>query len=75
VLILDEVFGASADAEFEKKSIKKMAELIKKGSTVVLASHNLEIVKRYCDLAICINKGKIVCIGPPEKVVLEYLNI
>jgi ABC-type polysaccharide/polyol phosphate transport system ATPase subunit len=40
ILLIDEVFGSGADVEFEEKAGKKMEELIRGGSTVLMASHN-----------------------------------
>jgi ABC-type polysaccharide/polyol phosphate transport system ATPase subunit len=74
VLLLDEVFGAGGDIDFEGKAIKKMADFIKGGATVVLASHNLEIIKDYSDVVLCLDKGTIINSGNPEKVVDYYKN-
>jgi len=72
ILLLDEVFGAGGDIDFEEKAIQKMAEFIKKGSTVILASHNLKIVENYCNTAFYLNNGGIAKIGPSRDVIDEY---
>lgn len=75
LLLLDEVFGAGGDLAFEKKAILKMEELIKSGVAVVLVSHNLGLVKRYCQRAILIEKGQIIKTGLSEEIVSFYENM
>mgnify|MGYP001573899518 CR=1 FL=1 len=72
ILLIDEVFGAGGDMDFEEKAQKKMEELIRGGATVILASHNLEIVEKYCDRVLCINNGKVVKEGVPGEVIEYY---
>jgi len=74
IILIDEVFGAGADFDFKEKSLKKMEELIKKGSSIVLASHDLELIKKYCDKVILLENGKIVKIGNQEEVISFYLR-
>jgi ABC-type polysaccharide/polyol phosphate transport system ATPase subunit len=72
ILLLDEVFGAGGDIDFEDKAIGKMAEFIKGGATVILASHNLEIVKQYCDEVFWLDKGGIAAHGLPDDICEKY---
>jgi ABC-type polysaccharide/polyol phosphate transport system ATPase subunit len=72
IILIDEVFGAGADIDFQKKSIQKMEELIKGGATVLLASHNLDLIKKYCHRAIWMDKGEIIKEGGPEEVCDAY---
>jgi len=74
ILLLDEVFGSGADKNFEEKAIKKMEELISRGATVILVSHDLDIIGRYCQKVILLEKGRIIKIGKPEEVILKYLG-
>lgn len=72
IILLDEVFGAGGDIEFKQKAIRKMEELIKGGATVLLTSHDLSLVKKYCHRAIWIDKGKIIKQGNPQEVCDAY---
>lgn len=72
ILLIDEVFGAGGDIDFEEKAQKKMEELIRGGAAVVLASHNLEIIEKYCNRSIWLDKGKIIKIGNPREVIGSY---
>jgi ABC-type polysaccharide/polyol phosphate transport system ATPase subunit len=73
ILLFDEIFSAGGDIDFQTRALAKMEELIHSGATVVLVSHEMETVKRYCDRAIWLENGKIVQIGPAEKIVDAYL--
>ena len=63
ILLLDEVFSAGGDIDFQTRALAKMEELIHGGATVLLVSHNLETVRRYCDRVVWLEKGKIVSVG------------
>jgi len=72
IILLDEVFGAGADLEFQNKAINKMEELIKSGATVIISSHNLEIIEKYCDRVFWLEKGKIKEIGSAKEITEKY---
>ncbi len=74
ILLLDEVFGAGGDIDFEAKAIEKMAEFIGSGATVVLASHNLKIIGQYCDEVLWIDNGKVVANGNPGEICEKYVK-
>ncbi|MBQ6395960.1 ABC transporter ATP-binding protein [Candidatus Saccharibacteria bacterium] len=73
ILILDEVL-AVGDAAFQQKCNDYFASL-KGNQTVILVTHSMENVRRFCDRAIMIEDGKIVAEGEPEKVAKEYLKL
>jgi ABC-2 type transport system ATP-binding protein len=71
VLVLDEVF-AVGDAGFRIRCEERYAELRAAGHTVVLVSHNPEIVTAFCDRAILLERGRIAAEGSPRMVTAEY---
>ena len=71
ILILDEVLSVG-DAKFRKKSEKKIMSMFEKGVTVLFVSHSLEQVKRLCDKAIILEKGKVIAAGTVEEVSKIY---
>ena len=73
ILILDEVL-AVGDAAFQEKCNQYFSEL-KGKQTVILVTHDMENVKRFCDRAILLEKGKIVKDGKPAKVAEAYLKM
>ena len=70
ILILDEVL-AVGDAAFQDKCNDYFKSL-HGNQTVILVTHDMENVERFCDRAILIEGGKIKCEGKPSKVTKEY---
>lgn len=70
ILLLDEVL-AVGDAEFQRKCNEYFAA-IKGHQTVILVTHDMENVKKYCTRAILIENGKIALDSTPEKVAEAY---
>ncbi|MBR0403198.1 ABC transporter ATP-binding protein [Candidatus Saccharibacteria bacterium] len=73
ILILDEVL-AVGDAEFQQKCNDYFASL-HGNQTVVLVTHSMENVRKFCDRAILIEQGKIVKEGDPDEVADAYLKL
>lgn len=73
ILILDEVL-AVGDAAFQQKCNDYFASL-RGNQTVILVTHSMENVRKFCDRAIMIEGGRIVTEGEPEKVAKEYLKL
>ena len=71
ILILDEVLSVG-DAKFRKKSEKKLMDMMDTGVTVLFVSHNLDQVKRICNKAMILEKGKLVEYGDIDTVVPIY---
>lgn len=59
IYLLDEIL-AVGDAGFQKKSLAKMEELLKSGATVVLVSHSIADIEKYCSRVIVLDHGKVV---------------
>ena len=70
ILLLDEVL-AVGDAAFQQKCEDYFASL-HGNQTVVLVTHNMENVVKFCDRAILIEKGKIRLDSCPEEVAAAY---
>ncbi len=71
VLLLDEVL-AVGDAAFQAKCLERIAELRKKGRTIVFISHDLAAVYRLCDRALLLSHGRVLMDGPARSVIDEY---
>ncbi|WP_245837432.1 ABC transporter ATP-binding protein [Methanobacterium bryantii] len=71
ILILDEVLSVG-DAKFKKKSEKRIMSLFDKGVTVLFVSHSIHQVKRLCNKAIWLEKGKLIMQGDVEEVCEAY---
>lgn len=48
ILLFDEVLSAGGDIDFQRKANEKIEDLIKRGGAVILVSHNLELLEKYC---------------------------
>ncbi|MEA5093473.1 MAG: ABC transporter ATP-binding protein [Sedimentibacter saalensis] len=73
VLLIDEIL-AVGDANFQAKCFDKLRELKNSGITIVIVTHDTNIVEKFCNKAIWINDGKIGESGISTKVVDAYLN-
>lgn len=71
ILILDEVL-AVGDEAFQKKCNDYFQELKKKQKTVILVTHSMEAVNRFCDRALLLEKGQVKTIGSPKEVSSQY---
>jgi teichoic acid transport system ATP-binding protein len=71
VLMIDEAL-ATGDAEFRRKSEKRIEELRAAAGTVFLVSHSLGSILSTCSRAIWLDAGKVVQDGPASDVVKAY---
>lgn len=74
ILVLDEVL-AVGDEAFQRKCYEYFAELKRKKKTVILVTHSMDSVQRFCTKAMLLNGGKIVESGNPAKVAGKYLEL
>lgn len=73
ILLMDEVL-AVGDANFQAKCLDEFVSYKKLGKTVLLVSHDISVIERYCDRALLLRNGKIVKIGYSQDVRSEYIN-
>jgi len=71
ILIVDEVLGVG-DYKFQAKCMERMNKLINGGATVLLVSHDINIIKSMCARAMLLEKGSIVSIGDVKDVCAVY---
>jgi ABC-2 type transport system ATP-binding protein len=72
IMFLDEVF-AVGDAKFKQKAISVMEKSWIDGRTIIMVSHSLNNISKYCKRAIYLKKGKIEFIGD-SKVAIDMYN-
>jgi ABC-type polysaccharide/polyol phosphate transport system ATPase subunit len=72
VLLVDEVL-AVGDEAFTHKCLDKFAEFRRRGRTVLLVTHSLDLVTRFCDEALWLDHGVARAQGDPRRVVDAYL--
>jgi lipopolysaccharide transport system ATP-binding protein len=74
ILLLDEVM-AVGDAQFQRKCIEVFTALKRARRTIVLVSHDLNSVQRFCDKVFWLDKGRLVLAGDSTDVVQSYLTV
>lgn len=73
LLLVDEAFSAG-DKRFQEKCEVFFRESSRPRQTVLLATHNLDFVKAYCDRTLWLHKGKQMAFGPTGAVLSRYLD-
>lgn len=73
-LIFDEVL-AVGDEAFQRKCLDVFERYKASGQTVILVTHSMEIVRRFCTRAVLIHEGHILKIGDPIEVADEYTKL
>src|SRR5271157_3062293 len=66
IFLIDEAL-AVGDMEFQEKCLKKFKELQNEGTTMVLVSHSMELIKSFCTKALYLSKGEAVALGSPQE--------
>jgi ABC-type polysaccharide/polyol phosphate transport system ATPase subunit len=73
VLLVDEVL-AVGDEGFTHKCLDKFAEFRRRNKTVLLVTHSLGLVERFCDDAVWIDEGHVMGHGDPKRIIDAYLT-
>lgn len=73
ILVLDEVL-AVGDASFQQKCYDYFNSLKENKKTVILVTHDMSAVSRFCDRALYIDEGKVTLIGSTRSVSDRYLE-
>jgi len=73
ILLVDEVLSVG-DAEFRRKSLRKMNGIAQGGKTVVFVSHNLSAISSMCSRVIVLDNGQISIIADPKTAISTYLS-
>lgn len=71
ILLIDEIL-AVGDISFQEKCLNKLKEIKECGVTIVIVSHSLEQIERFCDKSIWIHSGQIAALGKCEVVHKKY---
>ena len=73
VLLVDEVL-AVGDEGFTRKCLDQFAEFKRRGKTILLVTHSLDLVERFCDEALWLDAGRIKGSGDPKRIVGAYVT-
>ncbi len=73
ILIVDEIL-AVGDESFQRKSKKRMLELMNGGTTVLFVSHSIEQIEEMCDRVLWLQDGSIKMLGETSEVCSGYIS-
>jgi ABC-type polysaccharide/polyol phosphate transport system ATPase subunit len=74
ILLIDEVL-AVGDAAFQQKCFDEFVRIREAGKTILLVTHDMGAVHRFCDRAMLIERGRVVEVGEPDDVGNRYLEL
>lgn len=73
ILIVDEILSVG-DYAFQGKCAQRIDSMIKKGTTVIMVSHSIDLIKKMCTKVIWLEHGRIKDVGNAEDVCNRYEN-
>jgi lipopolysaccharide transport system ATP-binding protein len=73
VLVIDEAL-AVGDQHFQTKCVDRITEFRERGKTILFCSHAMYQVKKLCDRALWLRRGRVAALGPVDEVIDGYLE-
>ncbi|MDD5119809.1 MAG: ABC transporter ATP-binding protein [Candidatus Omnitrophica bacterium] len=73
ILLIDDIL-AVGDEEARLRCLKKIFTLKEKGKTIILVSHDMDMIRKICDRVIFLKNGKVINIGEPDNIIPCYLD-
>lgn len=73
ILIVDEALSVG-DAAFQAKCITRMRHMMESGVTILFVTHDMTVVKNFCQRCVYLEKGKVRLIGEAEEIADIYLR-
>jgi ABC-type polysaccharide/polyol phosphate transport system ATPase subunit len=73
IMFLDEIF-AVGDMKFQEKAIKVFESSWIQGKTVILVSHTMDVVRKYCSRTAFMKNGQMVFFGDTETAIKMYIE-
>ena len=74
LLLIDEVL-AVGDAAFQQKCYEVLQRAREEGRTILLVTHDMEQVQRFCDRAMLLDRGRVVAVGDARSVARQYTQL
>jgi len=71
ILILDEMIGAG-DASFIDRARARLRKFVERAGILIVASHNTDMLREWCNKAMILEHGKLVGYGPLAPMVAQY---
>jgi len=74
ILLIDEAL-AVGDAAFQEKCVDRIRDLQRRGTTILLTSHDPGMILQLCRRAVLLEGGRVLRIADPESVLAEYQKL
>ena len=74
ILTVDEALSVG-DVFFQAKCYRRMEEIRKSGTTILMVTHDMGSIIKYCDKVVLLNKGEFIAEGEPGHMVDLYKKI
>lgn len=74
ILIVDEALSVGDEA-FQRKCFARIEAIRDAGATVLFVSHSASTVLELCDRAVLLDRGGVLSIGPPKRVISQYQKL
>jgi len=74
IFIIDETF-AVGDIFFIQKCFLKLEDLMKQGQSILLVTHDMNAISKFCQRAMLINEGALEYIGDPKQAISQYYHL
>ncbi len=74
ILLIDEVL-AVGDTAFQRKCFEHFRALKKSGTTIVFVTHDMTLVRQFCDRVIMLEDGRLVAEGAADQIADEYMRL
>ena len=74
ILIVDEALSVG-DVFFQSKCYRRMEEIRKSGTTILMVTHDMGSIIKYCDRVVLLNRGEFIAQGKPGRIVDMYKKI
>jgi ABC-type polysaccharide/polyol phosphate transport system ATPase subunit len=73
ILVMDEMIGAG-DLHFRERARERLLSMLAEVKILILASHDVSIIRQFCNRAIILDAGRIVADGDVDSVVARYIS-
>jgi lipopolysaccharide transport system ATP-binding protein len=73
IFLVDEALSVG-DKEFQEKCLAKFREFKNQGKTIILVSHNMDLVKSFCERTLYLQGGETKALGPSAETTQRYID-
>ena len=75
IFLMDEFFGGVGDVSFQEKSQRVFENTFLENRSIVLVSHDMGIMRKFCNRILVLDRGRQVALGTPDEVIPVYESL